>query len=407
MGNRWKTCLMAAALGAMAVGLAACAADDGADESTRAQQDTADAGIHAPAGTMDGDGPAAADGAVAPAGSAPASAPEVAGASGGEHDNLRQTAASLFGVIPEAPTEVSGRTVTPERVELGRMLFFEPRLSRSHVITCNTCHSIGTGGADNVPASIGHGWQRGPRNSPTVFNAVFNAAQFWDGRASDLAEQAAGPVQASVEMNSTPELVVQTLSSIPRYVELFAEAFPESEGITFEDVTIALEAFETTLVTPDAPFDRWVQGDDSAMTANEIEGLQLFFETGCASCHNGVNFGGQSYFPFGVLERPGAEILPVGDKGRFEVTSTATDEYVFRASPLRNVALTAPYFHSCQVWSLEEAVAIMGTAQLGRDINEEEAGKIADFLRTLTGRQPEVVYPILPPSTPDTPRPER
>ena len=329
-------------------------------------------------------------------------------AQGGDADeNLRQTASALFGVIPDPPTEVAGRTVTPERIELGRMLFFEPRLSRSHVITCNTCHSIGTGGADNVPASIGHGWQRGPRNSPTVFNAVFNAAQFWDGRASDLAEQAGGPVQASVEMNSTPELVVETLSSIPQYVELFAGAFPESDGITFTDVTVALEAFETTLVTPDAPFDRWIQGDDSAMTATEVEGLQLFFETGCASCHNGVNFGGQSYFPFGVLERPGADILPEGDKGRFEVTATATDEYVFRASPLRNVELTAPYFHSGQVWDLEQAVAIMGTSQLGREISDDEASKIAAFLRTLTGEQPRIEYPILPPSTAGTPPPER
>ena len=324
----------------------------------------------------------------------------------GGDDTLRQTASALFGVIPDAPTEVQGRPVTAERVELGRMLFFEPRLSRSHVITCNTCHSIGTGGADNVPVSIGHGWQRGPRNSPTVFNAVFNAAQFWDGRASDLAEQAGGPVQASVEMNNTPERVVETLESIPRYVELFREAFPDSGGITFDDVTVALEAFETTLVTPDAPFDRWVQGDDTAMDATQIEGLQLFFETGCASCHNGVNFGGQSYFPFGVLERPGADILPEEDKGRFAVTNTATDEYVFRASPLRNVELTAPYFHSGQVWSLEQAVAIMGTSQLGREISEDEAGKIAAFLRTLTGRQPAVEYPILPPSTASTPHPE-
>ena len=407
MGMRWKDGLMAGVLAALVLGGVACAPDDGATGDGRAQDEAAGASVQPQPDRPDGASGEPVAGEVDSAREAPATAPGVEPPAGSENDSLRQTAASLFGVIPEAPTEVSGRTVTPERVELGRMLFFEPRLSRSHVITCNTCHSIGTGGADNVPASIGHGWQRGPRNSPTVFNAVFNAAQFWDGRASDLAEQAAGPVQASVEMNSTPELVEETLASIPQYVELFAEAFPESEGITFEDVTVALEAFETTLVTPDAPFDRWVQGDDSAMTANEIEGLQLFFETGCASCHNGVNFGGQSYFPFGVLERPGAEILPVGDKGRFEVTSTATDEYVFRASPLRNVALTAPYFHSGQVWSLEEAVAIMGTAQLGRDINEEEAGKIADFLRTLTGRQPEVVYPILPPSTPDTPRPER
>ncbi|MGY0560637.1 cytochrome-c peroxidase [Luteimonas sp. A277] len=401
MGKRWRIALMAGAVAAIVAGGVACTQGDSADDNARAQGGIAD-GAQDDIASEQGD--IAADNASTQDDSA---ARNVSTQDGGAVDTLRQTASSLFGVIPDPPTEVSGRPVTTERVELGRMLFFEPRLSRSHVITCNTCHSIGTGGADNVPASVGHGWQRGPRNSPTVFNAVFNAAQFWDGRAADLAEQAGGPVQASVEMNSTPELVVETLSSIPQYVELFREAFPDSGGITFEDMTVALEAFETTLVTPGAPFDRWLEGDDSAMTATQVEGLQLFFETGCASCHNGVNFGGQSYFPFGVLERPGADILPEEDKGRFEVTATATDEYVFRASPLRNVELTAPYFHSGQVWSLEQAVAIMGTSQLGREISDEEAEKIAAFLRTLTGLQPEVVYPILPPSTTDTPSPER
>ena len=404
MGKRWRGALVAGAVAALAVGGVACTQGDVADESAGAQAVSVDENAPVQDGAAD-------QGVSMPEGSAPAQV-ESAGQAAPAMDDaaantLRQTASSLFGAIPEPPSEVSGRPVTAERVELGRMLFFEPRLSRSHVITCNTCHSIGTGGADNVPASVGHGWQRGPRNSPTVFNAVFNAAQFWDGRAADLAEQAGGPVQASVEMNSTPELVVETLSSIPRYVELFGEAFPESGGITFDDVTIALEAFETTLVTPNAPFDRWIGGDDSAMTATEVEGLQLFFETGCASCHNGVNFGGQTYFPFGVLERPGADILPEDDKGRFEVTATATDEYVFRASPLRNVELTAPYFHSGQVWNLEQAVAIMGTSQLGREISEDEAEKIAAFLRTLTGEQPQVEYPILPPSTASTPLPER
>lgn len=286
------------------------------------------------------------------------------------------------------------------------MLFFDPRLSSSHLITCNTCHSIGTGGADNVPASIGHGWQRGPRNSPTVLNAVFNAAQFWDGRAADLAEQAKGPVQASVEMNSTPELVVRTLESIPGYVDRFGTAFPgQAKPVSFDNMALALEAFEATLVTPDSRFDRWVLGDDGAMDDTERRGLELFVSSGCASCHNGRNFGGQTYFPFGVIERPGADILPSGDKGRFEVTATASDEYVFRAAPLRNVELTAPYFHSGQVWDLEQAVAIMGTAQLGRELDADEASTIAAFLRTLTGRQPTVEYPILPPSTASTPKP--
>ena len=219
MGKRWRGALIAGAVAALAVGGVACTQGDVADDSAGAQAVSVDENAPVQDGAAD-------QGVSMPEGSAPAQV-ESAGQAAPAMDDaaantLRQTASSLFGAIPEPPSEVSGRPVTAERVELGRMLFFEPRLSRSHVIPCNTCHSIGTGGADNVPASVGHGWQRGPRNSPTVFNAVFNAAQFWDGRAADLAEQAGGRVQASVEMNSTPELVVETLSSIPRYVELSA-----------------------------------------------------------------------------------------------------------------------------------------------------------------------------------------
>lgn len=315
--------------------------------------------------------------------------------------------AGVFQPIPQEINQLRGKPLNPHQVELGRMLFFEPRLSRSHVITCATCHSLTTGGADNVPASVGHGWQKGPRNSPTVLNAVFNAAQFWDGRAPDLAEQAKGPIQTMVEMNNSPERVVKTLASIPEYVERFREAFPEEKTpISFETVARAIEAFEATLITPNSRFDRFLAGDDSALSDHELEGLRLFMDTGCVACHAGRNLGGQAYFPFGVIERPGPDIVPEEDKGRFAVTRTPTDEYVFRAAPLRNVELTAPYFHSGNVWDLKQAVAIMGTAQLGRAIDDREAEAITAFLRTLTGDPPRVTLPVLPPSTPDTPRPE-
>lgn len=393
MGKRTRLALAIAATLLVAVG---CRQAEG-------DRDAAAAAAAATAPQAEAAGPAA-DGVAGAAPAATASDPATAAADG---DTLRATAAALFGTIPERVEELRGKPLSAEQVELGHMLFFDPRLSRSHLITCNTCHSVGTGGADNVPTSIGHGWQRGPRNSPTVLNAVFNGAQFWDGRAADLAEQAKGPVQASVEMNSTPELVERTLRSIPEYVERFGRAFPgEAEPVNFDNMALALEAFEATLVTPGSRFDRWVLGEDDALDATERRGLELFVSSGCASCHNGRNFGGQAYFPFGVIERPGAEILPPGDKGRFEVTATASDEYVFRAAPLRNVELTAPYFHSGQVWDLEQAVAIMGSAQLGREIDDDEARAIAAFLRTLTGRQPRVEYPVLPPSTADTPRPE-
>jgi cytochrome c peroxidase len=262
------------------------------------------------------------------------------------------------------------------------------------------------GGDDYLPVSIGHGWQKGPRNSPTVFNAVFNAAQFWDGRAADLAEQAKGPIQASVEMGSTPKRVEDTLNSMPEYVERFRQAFPgQQDPVSFDNMAVAIEAFEATLITPDSDFDKYLRGDTGALDDEEKEGLALFMSKGCVACHAGTNLGGQAYYPFGLVTKPGADILPVGDKGRFAVTKTASDEYVFRASPLRNIELTAPYFHSGAVWSLEEAVAVMGTAQLGSKLEAGEVASITAFLKTLTGEIPVVVYPELPPSTGSTPRP--
>ncbi len=321
-------------------------------------------------------------------------------------DDLMDRARGSFEPIPKYPPVIDGNELTQSKVELGKMLFFEPRLSSSHLISCNTCHNVGFGGDDYLPVSIGHGWQKGPRNSPTVFNAVFNAAQFWDGRAADLAEQAKGPVQAGVEMSSTPERVVSTLKSMPDYVERFGDAFPgQDDPVTFDNMAVAIEAFEATLITPDSDFDRYLRGNADAMNEREKEGLALFMDRGCVACHSGVNLGGQDYYPFGLVTRPGAEILPEGDRGRFEVTATASDDYVFRASPLRNIELTAPYFHSGAVWSLEEAVAVMGTSQLGTELNDAEVQSIVAFLKTLTGNVPEIRYPILPPSTANTPRP--
>lgn len=321
-------------------------------------------------------------------------------------NDLRERANAVFKPIPDQVSEVRGKPVSQPQAVLGHKLWFDPRLSSSHVISCNSCHNLAIGGSDNVPTSIGHGWQKGPRNSPTVLNAVFNAAQFWDGRAKDLQEQAKGPVQASVEMNSTPERVVATLKSIPEYVAEFEKAFPnDKDPVSFDNMAYALEAFEVSLVTPNSPFDRFLAGDDAALDAKQKQGLALFMDSGCAACHNGVNVGGQGYFPFGVIKKPGAEILPEGDKGRFAVTNTANDEYVFRAAPLRNVALTPPYFHSGKVWELEQAVAIMGDSQLGRELSDGEVGAITAFLHSLTGEQPKVAYPLLPASTEATPKP--
>ncbi len=328
----------------------------------------------------------------------------------GEMDDkaLLKKARELFKPIPDKLEKVPGKetTLTPALVKLGKMLYFEPRLSSSHLISCNTCHNVGLGGTDNVETSIGHGWQRGPRNAPTVFNAVFNTAQFWDGRAKDLEEQAKGPIQASVEMNNSPERVVKTLRSIPEYVKLFREAFKgEKDPVTFNNVAKAIEAFEATLLTPNSRFDKFLKGDLNALNKTEKEGLRLFMEKGCASCHNGVNLGGNMYAPFGLVEKPGADILPPGDKGRYQITKTATDKYVFKVPSLRNVELTYPYFHSGVIWSLRDAVEIMASTQLGIKLSQDEVNKITAFLKTLTGERPRVEYPILPPSTDKTPKP--
>jgi cytochrome c peroxidase len=320
---------------------------------------------------------------------------------------LRRIAGGLFQPIPSVVPAVRDNAVTHDKVALGKKLFFDPRLSRSQIISCNSCHNLGTGGVDAGPTSIGHGWQKGPRRAPTVFNAVFNIAQFWDGRAEDLKAQAKGPVQATVEMNSTPELVVATLRSMPGYVADFQRAFPtERDPVTFDNMAKALEAFEATLITPASRFDQYLEGNDGALTEQEKQGLAAFVTRGCGACHGGINLGGNAYYPFGVTENPGAAVLPPGDLGRFAVTRSAGDAYVFRAAGLRNVALRAPYFHSGQVWSLEQAVAIMGSAQLGQQLSADEVKLITLFLETLTGEQPRVEYPILPVRTAATPKPQ-
>jgi cytochrome c peroxidase len=321
-------------------------------------------------------------------------------------DDVMQRAQGLFKPIPAKAPALKDNPATPQKVDLGKKLFFDPRLSASQLISCNTCHNLGLGGADLQETSIGHGWQKGPRNAPTVLNAVFNIAQFWDGRAEDLKAQAKGPVQASVEMNNKPEHVVATLLSIPGYAPLFRKAFPgQKEPVTFDNMARAIEVFEATLLTPDSPFDRYLKGDRKALTPKEEQGLALFMEKGCVACHGGINVGGSGYFPFGVVETPSAEIRPTADTGRFKVTHLSGDTYVFRSPSLRNVALTPPYFHSGKVWKLKEAVAVMESAQLGTKLTDDETGAIALFLTTLTGRQPKVDYPILPPGGEGSPRP--
>jgi cytochrome c peroxidase len=321
-------------------------------------------------------------------------------------DDLMKKAQASFKPIPKTIPEIKGKYFTPEKIALGKLLYFEPRLSASALISCNTCHNIGLGGADFQETSIGHRWQKGPRNAPTVFNSVFNIAQFWDGRAQDLKQQAKGPVQESVEMNNTPEAIIKVLKSMTEYGALFKKAFPaQPDPVTFDNMAEAIEAFEATLLTPDSRFDLYVKGDQNALTAAQKEGLTIFMDKGCVTCHGGINMGGEAYFPFGLVERPKAEIM-AGDTGRYKITHTKSDEYVFKAPSLRNIELTPPYFHSGKIWSLQEAVRIMGSVQLGASLTGGEVDRIVAFLRSTNGIPPKVDYPILPAPSEQTPKPK-
>jgi cytochrome c peroxidase len=330
-------------------------------------------------------------------------------ASGGRPapEDLMVKARQIFRAIPATPPSLPGNPSSSAKVKLGKALYFEPRLSASHAISCASCHNIGLGGADASSTSIGHRWQHGGRNSPTTFNAVFNTAQFWDGRAKDLEQQAGGPMVNPIEMASPEPHIVEQLKGVDGYRDLFAKAFPgEPDPITLANAQKAIAVFEATLVTPGAPFDRYLAGHADALTSAQKQGLALFMEKGCSNCHNGVNVGGGQYAPFGLVAKPGADLLPPNDKGRFQVTRSPGDEYVYKVPTLRNIALTAPYFHTGAVWDLRQAIAVMGSSQLGASLTDDETGKIAAFLDSLTGEQPNVTVPILPPSGARTPRPQ-
>jgi len=287
------------------------------------------------------------------------------------------------------------------QVELGKKLYFDPRLSKSGFISCNSCHNLSMGGTDNLKTSIGHNWQEGPINSPTVLNSSLSVAQFWDGRAADLKEQAAGPIANPGEMAFTHTLAISVLESIPGYVKEFKLVYGE-DGIDIDKVTEAIAEFEETLVTPNSPFDQWLLGDKDALSDAELAGYQLFKDSGCVACHNGAAAGGTTFQKMGVVE-PYQTDNPA--EGRFAVTGKDADRFKFKVPTLRNVELTYPYFHDGEAATLEEATEIMGRLQLGRKYSASETDSIVAFMKTLTGDQPRFELPILPPSTNETPRP--
>lgn len=302
---------------------------------------------------------------------------------------------------PIKPIELP-KNINSAQAKLGKKLYFDPRLSKSGFISCNSCHNLSMGGTDNLKTSIGHNWQQGPISAPTVLNSSMNVAQFWDGRAADLKAQAGGPIANPGEMAFTHELAVKVLESIPQYVDEFKKVFSK-EQITIEEVTQAIAEFEKTLVTPNSRFDKWLKGEKTALNSEELEGYELFKNSGCVACHNGEAVGGTSFQKMGAVEPYKTKNPAEGLKG---VTGKEEDRFKFKVPTLRNVELTYPYFHDGEAATLSEAVEIMGQIQLGKKFTAEETAKIVAFLKTLTGDQPSFAMPILPPSTDKTPRPE-
>lgn len=287
------------------------------------------------------------------------------------------------------------------QVALGKQLFFDARLSRDGDVSCNTCHRLDRAGVDQRATSIGSKGKAGQRNAPTVFNAAWHVAQFWDGRAADLEAQAKAPILNPNEMAMlSPEAVAQTLRSIPGYVDAFAKAFPEEHGkIDLEHAAVAISAFERTLVSP-GRWDRYLSGDTSALTHKELEGLKVFSDVGCVQCHTGELVGGSMFQRVGVAEPwPNQD-----DLGRYEVTKLDSDKMVFKVPTLRNVTLTAPYFHDGSVANLTDAIQMMSKHQIGSELSAEEVASIAAWLETLTGEAARVAIepPILPPSSTKT-----
>jgi cytochrome c peroxidase len=273
----------------------------------------------------------------------------------------------------------------PRKVALGSMLFHEVRLSEDNSISCASCHSLATGGVDRLARSLGIGNAEGPINAPTVFNSGFNFKQFWDGRAENLEGQVDGPTQAADEMGSRWEDILQKLGADAGYARVFKQVYPN--GIARPTVQNAIAEFERSLSTPNARFDRWLRGDDQAITREELDGYRKFKSYGCTSCHQGVNVGGNMFETLGAVRDYFADRGNVtrADLGRFNVTGREEDRHVFKVPSLRNVALTPPYFHDGSVRTLDEAVQTMARYQLGRPLPDSDRALIVQFLHTLTG----------------------
>ena len=316
-----------------------------------------------------------------------------------QENTILTQAKSLFGPLPKT-IESKENPITPDKVALGKMLFYDTRISVDGTVSCFKCHWINLYATDGLKKSIGNNYKLNPRNSPTVFNAAGQISQHWIGNRLSVEDQAKqaliGPPSYGL---ASYEDAVKKLKSIKGYTPLFQKAFPgEKESVNADNFTKAIGAFERTLVTP-SRFDDFVKGNAKALTQNEQTGLKTFMETGCSGCHSGPYFGGQMYQKFG-LTQPYWNLThsPEPDSGRYMVTKNAADIYVFKVPLLRNVGMTAPYFHDGSVDRLQDAVKIMAQLQMGKTLTDAQAGDIVAFLKSLTGQIPEeaLKVPILP-----------
>lgn len=312
---------------------------------------------------------------------------------------------SAFEALPKKVPTPADNPTTAAKVELGKQLYFDPRLSIDGTVSCNSCHNVMSSGTDNRATSVGINGQRGGRSAPTVWNSAFLSVQFWDGRANSLEDQAKGPPLNPVEKGMpSAEAVVERLNAIPGYVEQFNKAFGGKDAVSYDNMAKAIAAFERTLITRNSPFDQYLAGNKKALSAPAQRGMKLFEENGCGGCHSGPNFAGpllpvgQGFyqkFPM-MASSYDAKYKLTEDLGRYDVTKQESDKNVWRVPSLRNIALTAPYFHNGAVQTLDEAVRVMAKSQLGKELNDKDVADLVAFLETLTGEFPKIDMPRLP-----------
>ncbi|MCL4109826.1 UNVERIFIED_CONTAM: hypothetical protein GTU68_059573 [Idotea baltica] len=310
----------------------------------------------------------------------------------------------MFQPLPES-VENPANPSSKAKIDLGRMLYYDTRLSKDHSVSCNTCHELDSFGDDGAPVSTGISGQKGGRSAPTVYNAALHIAQFWDGRAPDVEAQAIGPITNPIEMGMPDEdYVLEVVRSIPDYVKMFKAAFPDAkEPLTYKNIGNAIGVFERGLLTP-APWDDYLKGDEKALTDNQKKGLNLFMTKGCITCHQGSGVGGHMYQKLGLVKP-----WPTKDKGRAEVEGFEAMEGFFKVPSLRNITETGPYLHDGSVTKLEDMVKKMAEHQQGHILTDEETGLIVNFLEALKGEIPAeyVKKPELPASGPKTPKPAK